>query len=110
MLTRRAWTNENFQFACGVDHVTSSFIQIWNRKVEGCGAATLVVDNGGVSKGLGYEELPEAIRDLVIETEKRFEIARSRGNYHPNLDSETACRFARLCGFNVDQEIYKEFD
>ena len=75
-----------------MDHITSSFIQVWQQPVDEQDNALLIIDNTGVHNyGFTHPKLDAFIKEI----ETRFVSARRKGNLRPNLDEGTICEFAR---------------
>jgi|SRR5262245_31971854 len=69
----------------GVDHVTSAFFQIWKNPIDEQDAPFLAADNQGVRT---TQDLPIHIQRLVERLKKTYQLARSEGNFYPNLGVE----------------------
>ena len=104
-MSRESFKNEKWEFVVGVDHVTSSFFQIWILDTE---APLIKADNLGVKSygDGGNKTLPT----LVERLESRFEISRKQGNPYPNLHAADIIPFAKAIGFNIDVDIYRILD
>jgi hypothetical protein len=110
-----------FAVAFGVDHVTSSYCQVWLAPIEEQEGPFIVIDNQGVRpfpggsfvRALdGDRATAERVTRLLNSADFRFKQAAIAGNRSPNLDHETVTRLFVLFGFpdSIGAEVFEAFD
>ncbi|HEY2510157.1 MAG TPA: hypothetical protein VGI39_04855 [Polyangiaceae bacterium] len=109
--------NDRFAIAFGVDHVTSSYVQVWRQPMDKQEQPLIVIDNQGTrySRLAAERMMPPGLVDraagFLRSVEHRFARARARGVPYPNLDAETAAALFELFGFpDMLREVREAFD
>jgi hypothetical protein len=121
-MSSQAWDNDKWHFVAGVDHVTSSFFQVWRQPHEEFDCPVISANNQGIFVSNGYADededgndrpewnLPQSLSRIVEDFEHLFATCRRTGIPYPNLDWEHADKVARACGFNITQELVSLYD
>lgn len=110
-MSRYGYENDMFEVFIGVDPVTSTFVQVSDKRNGLFGtkdAAEVVIDNQGVRRCGSV--IPE-LEHHLLKVEKAFRDARSKGNCYPNLHAPDVCMIVFLLGFDdLETDIFQIID
>jgi hypothetical protein len=110
-MSRVSIEGERYTFAFGVDHVTSVFIQVFDKQIENPDDQ-LLVDASNLGVELYCSDRFTSRQNLVLnEIVDAFEWARKHKNPYPNIDPQRVFNIARA--FDIDltmSRIYEVLD
>ncbi len=89
-MSRHTFKHGSFELVVGVDHVTGTFIQVWNKNI-----CKIVADNMGLSV---REMIPE-IRNEIGFIRDYYQVCKTQRIKHPNLAEELIVLVANRLGF-----------
>lgn len=114
-MSRKSFHVGNYEFVTGVDHVFSTFVQIFDRSIpedkNEYGLPILDIDNSGCrvyADRLGVA-LPLVLARVVRSIKRSYEIT-SRKVDHPHMGVSHVLELAHAIGLHVDREIFDLLD
>jgi len=112
-MSRKEFSGKVYDIVVGVDHVTSAFVQLWNKPMDDQDGALIVIDSGGVRCAVDKTELPGKLSRCIDTFERRFAAAKNIGIHKPNLAADDVVVFIAAADESdavPKREVYDIFD
>ena len=108
-MSRFTFSNDQYEMAIGVDHITSVFIMIYDKRIEDEDEQLILqINNLGVDAKDNVTVFNKVQLVVIEEVRQAFEIARKLGNPYPTLDKERVYAIAKAFQIPVELRILYE--